>query len=118
MPPGHVKAKQELPNCKPGMVDRILYQLLVPLDAEKGTELASYSFVNRGKARVYNFEHLGTETIKIDGKDIETIKMRRVNDNQEKQTSLWLAPAMNYELVKIHHKDKGGADYKMELKLK
>ena len=112
------KGETRTAELQPGMVDRILYQLLVPLDAEKGTELASYSFVNRGKARVYNFERLGTETIKIGGREIETIKMRRVNDNQEKQTSLWLAPELDYQLVKIHHRDKGGADYKMELKLK
>lgn len=100
-----------------GMVDRILYQLLVPLDAEKGTELASYSFINRGNPRTYHFERLGLETIEIDGSKIEAVKMRRADDKQEKETTLWLAPSMNYDLVKIHHHDDDGADYEMELEI-
>lgn len=101
-----------------GMVDRILYQLLVPVDAEKGTELASYTFINRGNQKTYDFERLGQETIQIDGAKIETIKMRRADDKKEKETTLWLAPSMNYELVKIYHHDDDGADYEMELKIK
>lgn len=100
-----------------GMVDRILYQLLVPMDAENGKELASYSFINRGKQKTYNFERLDSETITIGKKQIDTIRMRRIDDKKEKETTLWLAPDMGYELVRIRHHDDDGADYELELKL-
>jgi len=105
-------------ELEPGMVDRILYQILVPVDAQKGTEIASYSFINRGAVKTYDFERLGTEIINLDGSDIEAVKMRRIDDKKEKETTLWLAPEMNYELVKIHHHDDDGADYELELKIR
>lgn len=101
-----------------GMVDRILYQLLIPVDLAAGAEVTSYEFINRGSQKTYNFERVGEETISISGQDIDTVMLRRLDDKQEKETTLWLAPDRGYELVRIHHLDEDGADYKMELIIK
>ena len=101
---------------EPGMVDRILYQLLLSIDVSQGIDSVSYSFINRGNPKTYDFTSLGSETISVNGTAIEAVKMRRTDDKNEKETTLWLAPDMNYELVKIHHHDDG-VDYKMELRL-
>lgn len=104
-------------DIEPGMVDRILYQLLVPGHAATGVEEISYQFINRGQLKSYDFKRIGPETLTIGGQDIDTVKITRIDDNQEKETSVWLAPEMNYELIRIYHHDKDGADYEMELKL-
>jgi len=99
-----------------GVVDRILYQILVPMDVESGKELTNYEFVNRGDLRSYQFESLGEETMEFENREITVIKLERIYDDGEKQTSVWIAPALGYEIVKIEHHDDDGADYFMELK--
>lgn len=99
-----------------GVVDRILYQILVPMDVEAGKEKTTYEFVNRGDLRSYQFATMGTESMRFDDRQVETIKLERVYDEDEKQTTVWIAPELNYEIVKIIHHDDDGADYRMELK--
>jgi len=99
-----------------GVVDRILYQILVPRDVKAGNDLTTYEFINRGDLRSYQFENMGTETMNFDDTQINTIKLERVYDDGEKQTSVWVAPELNYEIIKISHKDDDGADYLMELR--
>ena len=99
-----------------GVVDRILYQILVPMDVESGKERTTYEFVNRGDLRTYQFETMGEETMDFDGQQITAVKLERIYDDGEKQTSVWIAPDLGYEIVKIVHHDEDGADYLMELK--
>lgn len=104
-------------ELRSGMVDRILYQILIPQDLASGMESLSYEFINRGDEKIYDFENLGTETITLGDREIETVKVRRIDDKKEKETTVWIAPEMGYEIIKLHHLDDDGADYKMELKL-
>jgi hypothetical protein len=99
-----------------GVVDRILYQILVPMDVESGKEVTTYEFVNRGDLRTYQFEILGEETMDFDNREINAVKLERIYDDEEKQTAVWIAPDLGYEIVKIVHHDEDGADYLMELK--
>lgn len=99
-----------------GVVDRILYQILVPRDVKAGKELTTYEFVNRGELRSYQFENMGEETMDFDDSRVDTIKLERVYDDGEKQTTIWVAPELDYEIIKIAHQDDDGADYLMELR--
>ncbi|MEQ9022844.1 MAG: DUF3108 domain-containing protein, partial [Pseudomonadales bacterium] len=99
-----------------GVVDRILYQILVPRDVKAGKELTTYEFINRGDLRSYQFENMGSETMNFDDTRINTIKLERVYDDGEKQTTVWVAPELDYEIIKIAHQDDDGADYLMELR--
>ena len=109
------KKDTRIANLSPGDLDRILYQLLIGKDVAKNNQPLSYSFINRGRKKTYHFQRLGTETIRLGKQPVETIKIRRIDSKKEKQTTVWLAPKMNYELVKIQHRDEDGADYSMEL---
>ncbi len=99
-----------------GVVDRILYQILVPMDVKAGKEKTTYEFVNRGDVRSYQFATVGTESVPFDGQQVDAIKLERVYDDGEKQTMVWVAPELGYEIVKIIHEDDDGADYRMELR--
>jgi hypothetical protein len=99
-----------------GVVDRILYQVLVPMDVEAGKEKTTYEFVNRGDLRSYQFATMGTESMSFADRKIEAIRLERLYDEGEKQTTVWIAPELDYEIVKIIHQDDDGADYRMELR--
>ena len=52
----------------------------------------------------------------FDNREINAVKLERIYDDEEKQTAVWIAPDLGYEIVKIVHHDEDGADYLMELK--
>ena len=102
-------------EIEPGMVDRLLYQLMLPDALESQVQNPSFQFVHRGRIREYVFEVFELETIDIAKQQVEAIPLRRITDHPTKQTDIWLAPE-SYELLKIAHRDKDGSAYGMELK--
>ncbi len=102
-------------ELEPRTLDRLLYQLLIPGDAQAGLESVSYRFVSRGRLKTYQFELVDTEVLRIGDSELHTLEYRRVDDKEEKETIIWLAPELGYELVKIQHHDEDGADYSMLL---
>lgn len=62
------------------------------------------------KSRKYTVEQ--TETIETPFGKLDTIKLRK--QDQERETLVWLAPQMNYLVVKLHQVDDDG-DYELLL---
>lgn len=98
---------------EPGYTDRTLYQYLMELDLAEGVEMPSYMVVDRGRIRDFTFEQLGEEELEIDGDDVMTIKLRRITEDDNRETLAWFAPSMNYRLVQIIHSEKDGSEYEM-----
>ena len=104
-------------ELKPGTLDRLLYQLLIPRDlATSESSTFTYHFINRGRPKTYEFEISGAELIDWGGQDVKTVLLRRTSEDESRQTTLWLAPEMGYEMLRIHHRDESGADYDMVLR--
>ena len=101
-----------------GMVDRTMYQYLMELDMRAGRPLLSYEVVDRGRVRNFTFENLGVEDIEIENEMMSAFKLRRLLDDEEedRETLVWLSADLDYELVKIFHTDDGD-DYTMTRKL-
>lgn len=98
---------------EPGYTDRTLYQYLMELDLAQGVEMPSYMVVDRGRIRDFTFEQLGEEQIEIDGDEVTAIKLRRITEDDDRETLAWFAPSMNYRLVQIIHSEKDGSEYEM-----
>lgn len=104
-------------EIEPGVLDRSIYQLLVPQDLTAGATEVSYDFVDRGRIKNYTFEVVAEEQIKLVDTELTAVRMNRTNqEDQDKQTDIWFASEHQYKLVKISHVDKDGSDYHMLLK--
>ena len=104
-------------DIQPGLLDRALYQLLIPRDLAAGITEPSYDFVDRGRIKNYVFGIIDQEQIELVDDEVAAVKMIRTNEeDSDKETLIWLAPDHNYELVKISHIDQDGSDYHMTLK--
>lgn len=57
--------------------------------------------VRRGSETNYTFERVGTETVKTPIGRFEAIKLRRVRENSTRNTLIWIAPSLNYSVVKM-----------------
>lgn len=103
-------------DLEPGLLDRGLYQLLIPEDLAAGITEPSYEFVDRGRIKTYTFGVIEEEEVELVDDKVLAVKMKRINDDDEKETLIWFASNQDYQLVKISHIDEDGSDYHMLLK--
>lgn len=100
-----------------GMVDRTLYQYLMEIDMRAGRPVLSYDVVDKGRVRNFTFENLGVEDLEIDNKELSAFKFKRITETNKRETFVWMAADLDYEIVKIHHREDDGSEYTMSRKL-
>lgn len=103
----------KLTSLEEGMVDRTLYQYLMEIDMRAGKPLLSYDVVDKGRIRNFTFENLGVEDLEIDGSILSTFKLKRITETDERETLVWMAADLNYEIVKIYHREEDDTEYTM-----
>ena len=84
---------------------RMSYQVQLQWDLINGRETFSYPVIVRGRTKTYVFEKAGEEVLKTPLGPIKTIKMRRDREDSERETVLWLAPELDYLLVKLWQRE-------------
>lgn len=108
------KRTREIP-LRPGYLGPVSYQLQLARDLDSGAPLPSYQVIDRGKLKDYRFEVVGEETLATPLGAIRTLKLRRVRDNQERETLFWLAPAWHFLVVKLWQREEDGQNYELTL---
>ncbi|NWG86679.1 MAG: DUF3108 domain-containing protein [Hydrogenophilaceae bacterium] len=98
---------------KPGVLDRLLYQLAASYDLQKQRKQFSYQIADRGELKTYELTVAGNETLDTPYGRQPTIKLQRIEGDYE--TSLWLAKGLSYLPVRIEHTEDGKR-YRAELK--
>lgn len=106
--------RREIPLNEP-LYDRSNYQLKLVQDLRDNVEELSYQIADRGRQREYQFERVGAETLSTPHGDIETIKVIRVRDDDERETILWFAPELNYLLIQMEHTEEGRGSHTLRL---
>jgi len=91
-------------DLEPGTLDKLVYQISLMQDLNSGLESIDYRIADGGKLKTYHIEVLGKETITTPMGYIETIKLTRHREKpNDRETTLWCAPALNYLPVKLEH---------------
>jgi len=87
--------------------DPLAYQLALRRDLIDDKKIFSYHIMRRGKETQYIFKRVGTEIVKTPIGRFEAIKLQRVRENSSRDTLIWIAPSLNYSVVKMtQYKDK------------
>lgn len=103
-------------TLKPGTLDRLIYQLAVMRDLSNGEQQLQYIIADGGRLKHHEIRILETETVTTSLGTIEAIKlMRDRDDDDDRQTILWCAPALGYLTVKLQHIEKDGATFTASL---
>jgi len=95
--------------------DPLLYQLALRQDLIDNKEILSYHMVRKGKETQYRFEKQGMETINTPYGRIEAIKVLRLRENSSRRTLLWVAPSLNYVVVKLTQYKDGAEQADLQL---
>lgn len=106
------------PTQVDGTFDSNAYQLNVPkgaldmaalelslMDALATNQALNYRVVSKGKLQDYRLRKLGKETIEVPAGSYECEKLEVIHDNDKRQTTLWLAPKLDYAIVQVRHKE-------------
>ncbi len=98
-------------------LDKLVYQLAIMADLADNKKQLSYSIAGKHKLKIYDIAILGEEIISTPLGKVKAIKLKRKRDEkQQRQTTLWCAPELNYLPVKIEHIEKDGTNFTAELR--
>jgi hypothetical protein len=102
---------------EPHTLDKLVYQLALMMDLDKGKNQYNYRIADGGKIKTYTIDVINEETVTTPLGKIKTIKLKRLRDETSKrQTVLWCAPALNYLPVKLEHTEKDGTVFTANLR--
>ncbi len=90
-----------------GILDKLVYQLVVMQNLAQGKKNLTYQFVDKDKAKVYTPKFLGKEQLETGMGTIDTLKYQRISSNKKRSTTLWCAPDLHYLPVRVDHDEKG-----------
>ena len=76
-------------------------------DLQEGAEELSYTVIIRSSIRDYRYQRLGEEDMETALGVLRVVKLERVRDNSDRETTLWLAPELNYQPVLLRQKEDG-----------
>lgn len=98
---------------KPGVLDRLLYQLAASYDLQRQRKRFSYLVVDRGELKTYELTMAGVETVDTPLGSLTALKLQRRDGEYE--TTLWMAKELAYLPVRIEHTEDG-KHYRADLK--
>ncbi|MTI63986.1 DUF3108 domain-containing protein [Methylophaga sp.] len=91
-------------DIKTGVLDKLVYQISLMRDLNKGIKQVDYLIADGGHLKTYEIKVLARETITTPMGQIETIKLTRHREKpNDRETTLWCAPALGYLPVKLEH---------------
>lgn len=100
--------------------DRLSLQLVVQRwvitrNGVPGPQELPVQQVEDDRVKTYRFRITGRETVKVDGRKIETVRVERVDD-PDKSVRFWMDPLDGWRVVQVEHIEDGSTQFTMELK--
>lgn len=74
-------------------------------DLMAGKKNLSYPIIYKGKERTHKYKVIGSEKVKTGIGEVEALVVERVRGNKSRQTRFYVAPSLDYMLVKIEHRE-------------
>jgi hypothetical protein len=90
-----------------GTLDVVTHKLQLRRDLQAGKKVFSYPVLIRGKRKQYDYEVVASEILTTAIGPLNTTKIRRVSNNNTRETVIWLATDWDFLLVELSHTEKG-----------
>lgn len=89
--------------------DNLTYQLQLRQDLIAGKTHFVYPLVDRKKVKDYQFEIVGEEVLDTPLGKVATVKIKRAQTNDKRETYAWFAKDFQYLLVRLQQEENGSA---------
>ena len=101
------KGRQFRLPLKPGVYDKLAYQVALREDLAAGRTQFDYRVVDKDEIDDYRFRVVGEESLKTPLGTLATVKVERVGHGDKRKTVFWCAPNLGYALVQIVQQNRG-----------
>lgn len=92
------------------IMDKLLYQLAIMYDLDKGMDKISYAIADGGKIKSYDFELVGKESVDTPIGKFEALKLSRHKSNTVQNTTIWCARELGYLPIKVENVEENGRE--------
>jgi hypothetical protein len=89
--------------------DGLSYQFQLRQDLIAGKKQFDYLITNGKKIKDYKFEIVGDEVLDTPLGKVNTVKIRRIQTSDERETYAWFAKDFQYLLVRLQQEENGSA---------
>jgi len=103
---GNYKGQPYTQKINAATLDKASLELALARDLALNKPRLSYSVVESGKTKQYNFQKMGNERIQTPAGTFNTIKVKVQRKGNKRETIFWLAKETDYMPVKIRHREK------------
>ncbi|MBK8453018.1 MAG: DUF3108 domain-containing protein [Thiofilum sp.] len=93
-------------NVPAGTLDPLSMELKLMDDLATNRPL-NYRVTEKGELKSYQIQKLGNEQLTVPAGQFNTVKVQVARSGNERQTTFWLAPTLNYAPVKMRHNEEG-----------
>lgn len=100
-----------------GTQDKLSYQLQMRLDLLAGKTEMSYAVADGGKLKEYRFRVTGEEQVETPYGRYSAVRViRDRGKDADRETLIWLAPQLNYLIIRLEQTESDGKTYALLLK--
>jgi hypothetical protein len=112
---GKEKNSQPL-NIDTHWLDALSYHSQLVLELAGGKKEFSFDVLGRnGESRLYNYKVTGEELLAVPAGKYKTIRVERISDKQDKQVIAWVAPELDYMLVRLWQAEDNVEQFDIQL---
>ncbi|MGH8625023.1 MAG: DUF3108 domain-containing protein [Gammaproteobacteria bacterium] len=97
-------------NARPGLLDKLSYQLAIMWDLQAGKRQLEYELVDETEVKSYRFAAISEEVLETPIGKLKTLKLERTNEKPNRSTTLWCASALRYLPVRLDKRKNGATD--------
>ncbi|RUQ35822.1 MAG: DUF3108 domain-containing protein [Candidatus Competibacteraceae bacterium] len=117
---GQVQARngsdQAVLPLSPGTVDPLSLQLLVMGDLKRGHVPTQYSLIDKVEIKTYQIRDQGEEMLDTSLGRLKTRRINQYTPGKTRMTTFWVAPELQYLLVRIVQEKNGKEEVRMDLR--
>lgn len=95
--------------------DKLSYQLQLRHDVHNRKTDMNYQVADGGRIKHYQFEVQGEEVLTTPVGKLNTTRVKRIRDDNERVTILWLANDWDHLLIRIQQQEEDGKHYEINL---
>jgi uncharacterized protein DUF3108 len=93
----------------PGVLDKLVYQLRIMGDLQRGAQQLEYRIADKGTIKTYRFAISGEEDLSTPLGRLRTIKIERRKADSKRRTTFWCAPILTYLPVRAEYMEGDGS---------